>query len=51
MRDLPAAEIADFCRRWNSTELALLGSVRRDDFGPERDVDVLGTFGPNSPRP
>ena len=36
--------IADFCRRWNVTELALFGSVLREDFGPESDVDVLVEF-------
>lgn len=36
--------IADFCRRWSVTELALFGSVLRDDFGPDSDVDVLVTF-------
>jgi predicted nucleotidyltransferase len=38
--------LADFCRRWGVTELALFGSVLRDDFRPESDVDVLVTFGP-----
>lgn len=38
--------IADFCRRWRITELALFGSVLRDDFRPESDVDVLVTFAP-----
>jgi len=36
--------IADFCRRWKITEFALFGSVLRDDFDPESDVDVLVTF-------
>ena len=36
--------IADFCRRWKIAELALFGSVLRDDFGPASDVDVLITF-------
>jgi predicted nucleotidyltransferase len=34
-------EIADFCRRWGVTELAVFGSVLRDDFGPASDLDVL----------
>ena len=38
--------IADFCRRWNITELSLFGSVLRDDFRPDSDVDVLVTFVP-----
>ena len=37
-------EIADFCQRWQVTELALFGSALRDDFGPESDVDVLVSF-------
>jgi predicted nucleotidyltransferase len=36
--------ITEFCRKWHVTELALFGSVLRDDFGPESDVDVLVTF-------
>ena len=33
---------AEFCRRWGVRELALFGSVLRDEFDPERsDVDVL----------
>ena len=39
--DIPRDEIAAFCKRWQVTELALFGSVLRDDFGPESDVDVL----------
>jgi hypothetical protein len=41
--------IADFCRRWKVTELALFGSILRDDFRPESDVDVLVTFEPEAP--
>jgi predicted nucleotidyltransferase len=37
-------EIKDFCRRWQIVELALFGSVLRDDFKPESDVDVLVVF-------
>ena len=36
--------IVRFCRRWAITEFALFGSVLRDDFGPDSDVDVLVTF-------
>ena len=43
--DVPTDEIAAFCRRWQITELALFGSVLRDDFGPDSDVDVLVGFG------
>ncbi len=46
--DLPMDEIVAFCQRWNITELALFGSVLRDDFGPESDVDVLVEFDPDA---
>jgi predicted nucleotidyltransferase len=36
--------IADFCRRHHVRRLALFGSVLRDDFGPESEVDVLVEF-------
>ena len=41
-------EIADFCCRWQIAELALFGSVLRDDFRPDSDVDVLVTFVPEA---
>lgn len=37
-----------FCRRWRTTEFALFGSVLRDDFGPDSDIDVLVTFAPDA---
>ncbi len=37
-------KIAEFCRRWKITEFALFGSVLREDFRPDSDVDVLVTF-------
>lgn len=40
-------QIQAFCERWNVTELALFGSVLREDFRPESDVDVLVSFAPN----
>ena len=42
-------KIAEFCRRWQIVEFALFGSIVRDDFGPESDVDVLVTFTPDAP--
>ena len=42
--DVPKDQIAAFCRKWKVTELALFGSVLRQDFRPESDVDVLVTF-------
>jgi predicted nucleotidyltransferase len=45
--DLPKEKIVAFCQRWKITELALFGSVLRDDFRPDSDIDVLVTFAPN----
>lgn len=42
--DVPTERLADFCRHWKVTELALFGSVLRDDFRPDSDVDVLVSF-------
>ena len=39
--------IQAFCRRWNIGELCLFGSVLRDDFGSESDIDVLVKFEPD----
>jgi len=41
-------KIAEFCRRWEVTEFSLFGSVLRDDFRPDSDVDVLVTFAANA---
>ena len=40
--------IAGFCRKWKIVEFALFGSVLRDDFRPDSDVDVLVTFSSDS---
>jgi predicted nucleotidyltransferase len=37
-------KIADFCRRWKIVNLSFFGSVLRDDFRPDSDIDVLVTF-------
>jgi len=37
-------QVADFCAKWKVTEFSLFGSVLRDDFGPDSDVDVLVRF-------
>lgn len=46
--DIPEDKIADFCRRWKINELALFGSVLREDFRPDSDVDILVTFAPDA---
>lgn len=44
--DIPAERIADFCHRHHILKLSLFGSVLRDDFRPDSDVDVLVEFEP-----
>jgi predicted nucleotidyltransferase len=41
--------VADLCRRWGVTELSLFGSVLRDDFQPDSDLDILVTFAADAP--
>lgn len=36
--------IAAFCHRWQIDELSFFGSVLREDFRRDSDVDVLVTF-------
>ena len=38
--------VAQFCRSHHIRKLSLFGSVLRDDFGPESDVDLLVEFDP-----
>jgi predicted nucleotidyltransferase len=45
---VPRKKISEFCQRWMVTEFSLFGSVLRDDFRPDSDVDVLVTFAPNA---
>jgi uncharacterized protein len=42
--EIPHDRIVDFCRRHHIRRLALFGSVLRDDFTPNSDVDVLVEF-------
>jgi uncharacterized protein len=46
---IPEQQLAELCRRYHVRELALFGSVLRDDFGPDSDVDVLVEFEPGAP--
>ncbi len=39
-------KVADFCRQHHIRKLALFGSVLREDFHPDSDVDVLVEFEP-----
>jgi len=46
--EIPDEALAEFCRRWKITELALFGSALRDDFRPDSDVDFLVRFAPDA---
>jgi predicted nucleotidyltransferase len=46
--DLYRPELVEFCRRWKIRELAAFGSVLRQDFGADSDVDLLVTFHPDA---
>ena len=41
--------VSAFCLRHHIARLALFGSVLRDDFGPDSDVDVIVEFDPEAP--
>jgi predicted nucleotidyltransferase len=43
---IPRGRLEAFCRRNHIRRLALFGSVLREDFGPDSDVDVLVEFEP-----
>ncbi|MEM1367055.1 MAG: nucleotidyltransferase domain-containing protein [Cyanobacteria bacterium P01_H01_bin.15] len=40
--------MAGFCRRWRICNLALFGSVLRDDFRADSDIDLLVSFEPEA---
>ena len=42
--DISREKLADYCRRHHIRKLSFFGSVLRDDFAPESDVDVLVEF-------
>ncbi|MCC6422160.1 MAG: nucleotidyltransferase family protein [Phycisphaerales bacterium] len=44
------SRIEAFCHKWNVRELSLFGSILRDDFRPDSDVDVLFDFEPHARR-
>jgi predicted nucleotidyltransferase len=46
--DIPADEIAAFCRRHHIRSLSLFGSVLREDFHSDSDADVLVEFEPDA---
>ncbi len=42
--ELDLDALAAFCRKWRIRELSVFGSVLREDFGPESDLDFLVSF-------
>jgi len=46
--DLPMGEVQQFCHKWQVTEFALFGSVLREDFRPDSDIDVMVQFHPEA---
>ncbi len=45
--DIPEDSLIEFCRRHHIRSLSIFGSVLRDDFGPDSDIDVLVEFEPD----
>ena len=45
---IPRSKIAKFCKKWQIVEFSLFGSILRDDYGPDSDVDVLVRFHPEA---
>ncbi|MDB9496855.1 nucleotidyltransferase family protein [Spirulina major CS-329] len=46
--DLPLEKITKFCHQWQVVEFALFGSVLRDDFRADSDIDVMVEFHPEA---
>jgi len=45
---VPYEPILAFCQRYPVRKLSLFGSVLRDDFGPDSDIDILVEFLPQA---
>ena len=45
---LPLAKIIAFCQHWHISELAAFGSILREDFRPDSDIDLLIQFTPQA---
>ncbi len=45
---LPIDQIAKFCQHWQIIELSLFGSILRDDFHADSDIDILVAFAPTA---
>lgn len=44
--EIPQEAVAEFCRRHHIRRLALFGSILRDDFTGDSDIDMLAEFAP-----
>ncbi|MBM4140360.1 MAG: nucleotidyltransferase [Nitrospira sp.] len=42
--EIPKERIVEFCQKWEIREFSFFGSVLKEDFGPDSDIDVLVTF-------
>jgi predicted nucleotidyltransferase len=47
---IPIEAIEKFCQRWHIVEMSLFGSILRDDFRADSDVDILVVFSPSFQR-
>ena len=45
---LPIDQITKFCQHWQIIELSLFGSILRDDFHEDSDIDILVVFAPTA---
>ncbi len=45
--EIPEGKLSEFCRKNSIKKLAFFGSVLRDDFRPESDIDILVEFKPD----
>lgn len=47
--NLPSTILEDFCKKWRIIELSIFGSILRDDFDADSDIDMLVEFVPSAP--
>lgn len=48
LEQIPQEKLDSFCKKWSVGELSLFGSILRDDFNNNSDVDVLVSFLPDA---
>lgn len=44
--EIAPGTLADFCRRWHIAKLEVFGSLLREDFDSDSDIDFLVSFEP-----